>query len=136
MSRGQLARTRANFPRMNPRAERRRARRARARQHYRYRDLMTAVGRAAAQVGQAFIRMVSSVDWSGLARFAERVQAAAADLQARGLINAETLELTELGRAAIEDGHPIDPPDTDGTNPDPSTAHNATDEKDTDDRQP
>ncbi|MGN2634649.1 hypothetical protein ACTD5D_00330 [Nocardia takedensis] len=131
MSRGQLARTRANFPRMNPRAERRRARRARARQAKRYHAMMTAVSRAARTIGQAFIRMTASIDWSGLARFSEQVRAAAADLQARGLINAETLELTERGRAAIEAGHTITTY-TDGTNPDPST----TTDKDTDDCQP
>ncbi|MGN2634610.1 hypothetical protein ACTD5D_32130 [Nocardia takedensis] len=120
---------------MNPRAERRRARRARARQYYRYRALTTAVSRAARVIGQAYIRMMASVDWSGLARFAERVKAIGDDFAARGLINAETLELTERGRAAIaiEAGHTIDPY-TDGTNPDPSTAPSTSaDERDADD---
>jgi hypothetical protein len=70
MSRGQLARTPDNFPRMKHRAAKRRARN----------HPLARLGRAFDECGRAFRRAFESIDWAALNRTLESWRAIAADL--------------------------------------------------------
>ncbi|MGW4718303.1 hypothetical protein [Nocardia sp. NPDC004260] len=70
MSRGQLARTPDNFPRMKHRAAKRRARN----------HPLVRLARAFDEFGRAFRRAFESIDWDGLAHTLETWRAIAANL--------------------------------------------------------